>query len=688
MNTRLVIRLGMVLTLWGTWRLAVHAQGSADDPYQQILTRRFGTATEAMEAIAAEIQAATPEKRSAIEARLIAVVDSSAATPEGKQFACEMLCLVGSKKCVAPVGKLLTDEKLSHAARRTLQRIRDPAAGAQLVQALSATQGKSKLGIIASLGDRGEPQALKPLAALLANEDTAEVRAAFNAIGRIGGLRAAELLTAAKVPADCQDALAHASLQIADSLATAGDAARAEALHVSLLEGNGPSSVKAGALLAIAVAKQERAVPHVIKALVSSDATLQRGARSAVLEIAGPAASQAFARELPRLPVAGKVALLETLAARGEPENLSELVNRLVGDPEESVRLAATRAVAQLGNAASVGVLVDALKERGPASEAVAASLARLQGAGVVAALIKACESGDPAVRAGVFAILTERRQAEALPAIRKAAAEPDAQTRQAALRALTALGTLDDIAPLVAAVVATRDDAHRELLGRALVGIAGRAADKNACFDPLVAGLGKADDKGKVCLLGVLPTLGGQKGFRVIRTYLTAEKDVKKAAVRALADWPDNAPLADLLAVAKNDSDRTIKILALRGYIRVAGLAGKPADKLEAFKQALDMSERAEEKRLVLAGLAEVEDPAALKLVEFGLTEKPLQREAWQAYEKIGESIGRRYPDEARAALNRVITESGDKRLAEKADKALGKVKGSSKKPTGKKGN
>jgi hypothetical protein len=184
-----------------------------------------------------------------------------------------------------------------------------------------------------------------------------------------------------------------------------------------------------------------------------------------------------------------------------------------------------------------------------------------------------------------------------------------------------------------------------------------------------------------------VLPTLGGQKAFEVIRTYLTAEKEVKRAAIRTLADWPDNAPLADLLAAAKGDGDRTIKTLALRGYIRVASLAGKPADKLEAFQQALDLSERPEEKRLVLAGLAQVEDAAALKMVEFGLAEPSLKREAWLAYEKIGELLGQRYPDEAREALNRVIAESGDKGLADKAGKALGKVKGSSKKPSGKKG-
>ena len=55
----------------------------------------------------------------------------------------------------------------------------------------------------------------------------------------------------------------------------------------------------------------------------------------------------------------------------------------------------------------------------------------------------------------------------------------------------------------------------------------------------------------------------------------LTAE--VKDAAVRTLSEWPDAAPADDLLALVNTSSNQTHKVLALRGYIRMAGMTGKP---------------------------------------------------------------------------------------------------------------
>jgi len=104
MNVRFVIRLWMVPILLGTCAFAALAQDSVVDPYRQILQRQFGTASEAMEAIAAEIQAAGPEKRPGIEARLIAV-RRFAGGHAGRQTVCLRDALPSRQREVHPVGR-------------------------------------------------------------------------------------------------------------------------------------------------------------------------------------------------------------------------------------------------------------------------------------------------------------------------------------------------------------------------------------------------------------------------------------------------------------------------------------------------------------------------------------------------------------------------------------------------------
>ncbi len=72
----LVIALGAVVAQTGS------AQTPADDPYQVIQKREFGTAMKEMEAIEKEIQDSKPDQYPAIESRLIAIIESSESTIE------------------------------------------------------------------------------------------------------------------------------------------------------------------------------------------------------------------------------------------------------------------------------------------------------------------------------------------------------------------------------------------------------------------------------------------------------------------------------------------------------------------------------------------------------------------------------------------------------------------------------
>jgi hypothetical protein len=172
---------------------------------------------------------------------------------------------------------------------------------------------------------------------------------------------------------------------------------------------------------------------------------------------------------------------------------------------------------------------------------------------------------------------------------------------------------------------------------------------------------------------LTVLAGLGGDRALQAVRNALAGDGDVHKTAVRALADWPDAAPMDDLLKVAKEDKEPSSKILALRGYIRMAGQGrGRAQQKVEAYGAALGLATRPDEKRLALTGLAGVAHPDSLKMVEPYLDASELQREAFVAYERIAEALARRQPAMAKEAMQRVAEKAPDPGLRAKARKAL----------------
>ena len=227
------------------------------------------------------------------------------------------------------------------------------------------------------------------------------------------------------------------------------------------------------------------------------------------------------------------------------------------------------------------------------------------------------------------------------------------------------------------AALLATQDDADRDALAAAISSIALRETDKATRAQPVVQAIGKADVKAKVSLLGVLATLGGDQALQTIRASLAGDAEVHKAAVRALSDWPDAAPMSDVLAIAKEDKDNANQTLALRGYIRMAGIGrGRSDVKLAAYRQALELAKRPEEKRLALAGLGDVAQVDALKTVEPYLDDAALRREAFVAYEKIAEALAGTQPAIAKEALTRVQEKASDPRMRGRAKAALDKIK------------
>lgn len=655
---------------------SAQAQSPSNDVYQAVVKREFGTMGTEMNAIEKIIHNAKPTDYPAIEKKLIGILEAPGATVAGRQFALRMLKSVASPKCVPAVSKLLQDKDLAHMARNVLLMMDGRKIDAALRDALATTQGDVRRGIINTIGDRKDTSSLKTLTKMLKKADDSTALSLLNAIGKIGGAKAADALEAYK-PADAlKPDWSMAYLRCAEGVTADGGIKRSRKMYKMLLDGAFPSSVRGGALRMIALDQKEAAIPLIMQQLASSDELMRRAAMATVLQTPGHAATLEFVRQLDAAPAPSKALLITQLALRGDAEGVTSVINKLVADPDADVRGAAIQALRHVGDASSVAVLA-ALLENETWGEPAKQTLINLRGKGVPEALIQQGESGDPAARIAVLNLLSDRKQASALPLARKAVADSNADVRQAGLKIISRTGEQADLKLLCDSLLASRDNAERARLAGALAAVGNRVEDKATRCDVIVDSFNKADDATKTLLIPVLAVLGGDKALAATRTALTGTGDVHKAAVRALAGWKDSGPMADLRKAAKDDGDATLKIIALRGFIDMISVATlTPVEKVQAYRDALELATGPAEKNMVLAGVAKIANPESLNVIAPCLADGTLKSDAFLAYEEVAEALVGSQPSVARAALQKVIEGAADESLRKKATDAIQKIK------------
>lgn len=186
--------------------------------------------------------------RRLLEQQLIGVLAGNTSRA-AKDFACRKLMVIGTAAAVPALAALLNNADLSHMARFALERIEQPEAAQALRDAVAKTTGAVKVGVIGSLGARGDVEAIPLLAAALKDSDSAVAIAAASALGSIGTEQASHALDGAAAAAseDVKLAVANARLACAEKLVAAGKKAQAIAIYRFLNTNDQPKQVRLAA---------------------------------------------------------------------------------------------------------------------------------------------------------------------------------------------------------------------------------------------------------------------------------------------------------------------------------------------------------------------------------------------------------------------------------------------------------
>jgi len=613
------------------------------------------------------------------ERKLIAILQSDGRLFE-KDVACRRLAVIGTKDAVPALAALLADEKLCDVARCALEAIPDPAVDEALRAALGNLKGRPLVAVIQSIGRRRDAKAIDDLAKLLGGADVDAASAAARALGRIGGPEAAKALqqTLARAPAAVRPAVGDGLVALADALLLAGKRDEAAPIYDALRKADLPRQIRGAATRGAVLARGAAGVPLLLAQLKGNEKEMVRIALRLARELPGTGVTKALAAEPSKLPPARRILLIQALGDRRDAAALPAILEAAKGG-DVLVRVAALRVLPQIGDASVVPVLLDAATDReAQVARAAQAGLAGFPSTKEVdAALLAMTAKGDAGTRRAAIELAGQRRIASATPALLKAADDADGQIRAAALRALGRVVGVADLAALTRRLVKPKGPQDVGPTEAALEAACRRIPDKPACAQKLLAALPQAEGASKCAFLRLLRVVDGADALKAVRAATKdANKGIQDAAIRSLSDWPTVDAAPDLAEIARTSANATHKVLALRGYVRLIGVGDlSTGKKLAMCKEAVRLAKRPDEKKLVLAGLAEVPHPETLKMVEASLADEAVKAEAEVALLKIARAMAGSSRDEAKAALGRLIASSGNARLKRQAQDALDRI-------------
>jgi len=621
--------LRLLLCLCGAPALLGVAAAAQDNPFDGLKHYDFQD-RRPFAAIYRMVQEARGNKAVALrlENGLIAVLKDPASTYAGRREACRFLWMVGTARSVPVLERMLGDPKLADMARYGLERNPDPSAGAALRRALSHATGEGRVGFINSLGDRRDALSVPMLGRLSHDRDKLVAEAAITALGKIATPAALALLE--RLP---QNSLSvdDAELQCVRTMAASQHRGQAIAALERLGGPNHPWVVRLAVAEELVKVRAPRA-PQVVFALAKAPEPRLQVAAAHLCGLLPDAASTNRAIRLAHsLGPSAQAALITALGDRRIPAALP-LALEFTRSDDPVLRVAAVQAVGHIGGRAAVDRLAEMIVA-GVERDAAREALAMMRGAPAEAELLHLAGAAAPNVRAALMPVLAERPSRGAMEVMAQAASSGQAPVAVEALHALGRVAGASQYPELVKILANATEDDVRDAAQGAVVATAQRMGNQELAMEPLARAYGSASPQVQAALLGVMAQIGGDTALQQITQATTSTNDeVRRAAVSALADtWQDTRALPTLLQIARTDSQKSLRVQALRGYLRLVGEDQRaPArERVSRIKEALAVAERPEEKTQALSILRDCRVPEAAEVASELLKDQAVAAEA-----------------------------------------------------------
>jgi HEAT repeat protein len=591
------------------------------------------------------------------EQELIAILQSSAG-PAEKCAACQQLRIYGTAKSVPALATLLGEKRVGHAARYALEGIPGPEAGAALRKALTQTSGLTKAGLINSLGWRRDAESVPLLVPLILDADAAIAKETATALGRIGGEKAVAALNGARENSNpaVRLAVAEALLCCAENRLLEGDDSGAAAIYSDLFAADSPLAIRTAAWRGLVLSNDTQRPGLVVEALTSKDEQLRLVALKLVRETKDEQLIKACLQQWDSLPLSAQVAVLDAhLQFGAEAISTIRIASK---SPHPEVRVAAWQALANLSEASMIPALTKAAVEGEPAErDAARDTLARIHGPGVREALLAYLKKAKGVEKVELLLALGKRSDTAAAPMLLQYANAPEEPVRFAALESLRRIAVTDTFMPLLDLIVTPKSASDRNAILKALVSVCQTSPDKDNTSRQVIAAMNRLPASERRYALPLLLELATPAALTEILKY-TQQNDTQlvREAIRVLAQWPNAVPAEKLFEITRNNTNPSLRTLALRGGIAVAGREPDTSARLVLIRQALSLATRTEEKKMALSQLGRIPLAEALDMSLRYLDDPELVNEAGLAAVSIAESLADDNPQLADKVATEVL--------------------------------
>ena len=255
----------------------------------------------------------------------------------------------------------------------------------------------------------------------------------------------------------------------------------------------------------------------------------------------------------------------------------------------------------------------------------------RIEGDEVLGAAAEALGELGGEGRAAVIEGLARRNAGKYRDAVFAQTADEDKKVRMAAIKAMAVLAEEADQGRLIELMLQTEDGSEQRAAQRAVVSAAEQVSNVEQRADEILKYLGDMEASKKVVLVRTLGRVGGKKATGAIVEHSNSnDAAVKDAAIRALGDLPNEEALAEHLMNVIRKEELKYQALAVRKLVEVLNKVSiNGGKKVRICKEALDILERADEKRLLLGAIGKVRSAVSLEVAGEYLEDESLKSEA-----------------------------------------------------------
>jgi len=611
-------------------------------------------------------------------ARLVAILKSNESSDFDKAVACKRLAVVGTADAVPILAQMLLDAKFSHYARYALEPIPTPVVDDALREALLQADGGVRLGILNSIGVRRDTKAVPLVTSLLDHNHPAVVDAAASALGRIANVESTEILMKAlqSEKASTRRAVGDALLICGEILKREGNTDLAIKVFDAVRSADVSKPIRLAAIRGAVLTRGSNGADLLKELLHADDSAVFELALRIVREMKSAEATRELISSLGNAPEERQAQIVAALADAGVEEALPA-IRKAVGGARGVLQLAAIRAIAKCGNSSDIPALLQVAKsDDAPAAAEAKIALASLGGEDVAEALTESLQKEDARGRLILLEVVGQRRTVAASSVVRELLQSNDPAIRMAAIRTLGNLGQDEDVRLLMERLTGSSSEEEIAALKEALQAACQRVRDREAVAGTLIQYLGKTSGSTRRNVLEILGGLGGPTALAAVADAARSQDaDLQDAATAVLGNWlsPDVAPvLWDL--IQKNAAPQ-YRVRLIRGYIRVARQFNVPdAERLAMCRNALQVSDRPDERRLVMDVLRRNPSAEGLALAVSELARPGMQAAACDAIVTIAEKLNKDVPG-LREALTQVVEKATDANVKARAQVILEKL-------------